>query len=362
VDGLRSEIRFLIFVGIAVAALAAAIPRVEAIRATDALPGDPDDPSIWIHKTDPSRSLIIATMKVAAPDGGLAVFGLDGKLRQFLKGADRPNNVDVEYGLDLDATPTDIAVLTERLGRRLRVYAIAANGNGLRDISAGSLPVLQGAAGDEGAPMGIGLYRRPRDGAIFAIVSPRAGPASGYLWQYRLADDGTGRAGATFVRRFGSFSGAGEIEAVVVDDELGVVYYADEVYGIHKWHADPDAPGADRELALFGTTGYQQDREGLGICALAGGKGFIVSVDQLPGDSVFHVYKREGEPGRPHDHSAEVLTFTGGADGTDGLDVACTALGPEFPDGLMVAMNSGPRNFLLYRWRDIAAHFSVARP
>lgn len=340
----------------------AALPVVSAIkafRATEPLPQDPDDPSIWINKADASRSLIIATMKVPAPNGGLAVFGLDGKLRQFLKGADRPNNVDVEYGLDLDATPTDIAVVTERLGRRLRVYAIARDGSGLRDISAGKMPILAGAPGDEGAPMGIGVYRRPTDGAIFAIVSPKAGPKTGYLWQYRLADDGTGRVGATFVRRFGAFGGVGEIEAIVVDDELGYVYYADETAGIHKWHADPDAPGADHELALFGTTGYQQDREGLGIYDLGDGTGYIVSVDQLPGESVFHVYRREGEPGRPHDHSAVLLSFTGGADGTDGLEVTSASLGPDFPDGLVVAMNSGSRNFLLFRWREIAA---AARP
>ena len=83
------------------------------------------------------------------------------------------------------------------------------------------------------------------------------------------------------------------------------------------------------------------------------GKGYIVSVDQLPGESVFHVYKREWEPGRPHDHSAELLSFTGGADGTDGLDVTSAPLGPDFPDGLLVAMNSSSRNFLLFRWRDI---------
>ena len=114
------------------------------------------------------------------------------------------------------------------------------------------MPILDGARGDEGAPMGIGLYKRPKDGAIFAIVSPKAGPRQYYLWQYRLEDDGTGRVKATFVRRFGDFSGVGEIEAIAVDDELGYVYYADEVAGIHKWLADPDAPGADRELTLFG--------------------------------------------------------------------------------------------------------------
>ncbi len=330
-------------------------PVVKAFRATESLPQDPDDPAIWINKKDPGSSLILGTMKVAAPDGGLAVFGLDGKLRQFLKGANRPNNVDVEYGLELDATPTDIAVVTERLGRRLRVYAIPQGGGALRDISAGSLPILAGAAGDEGAPMGIGLYRRPNDGAIFAIVAPKAGPKEGYLWQYRLEDDGSGRVGARFVRRFGTFSGSGEIEAIAVDDELGYVYYADEAAGIHKWHADPDASGAARELSVLATSGYQQDREGLGVYAVSGGKGYLVSVDQLPAQSVFHLYRREGEPGHPHDQSAVVLSFIGGADNTDGLDVTSAPLGPDFPDGLVVAMNSGSRNFLLFRWGDIVA-------
>jgi 3-phytase len=332
---------------------------VKPVRATAALPRDPDDPAVWMCRTDLSKSLIFGTMKVAAPEGALAVFSLDGALRQLLKGPDRPNNVDVEYGLDLDATPTDIAVLTERLGRRLRVYAIAPDGSGARDISSGQLPILAGAKGDEGAPMGIGLYRRPRDGAIFAIVAPKTGPKEDYLWQYRLEDDGTGRVKVVFVRRFGTFSGVGEIEAVAVDDELGYVYYADEDKGIHKWHADPDSPGADRELALFGTTGYEQDREGIGIYAMPGGTGYIVSVDQLPGESVFHVYRREGEPGRPHDHSTTVLSFKGGADSTDGLDVTSAPLGPGFPSGVLVAMNSASRNFLLFDWRDVAA---AARP
>jgi 3-phytase len=336
-----------------------AVAVVKALRATEPLSRDPDDPAIWINRNDPARSLIVATMKVPAPDGGLAVFGLDGKQRQFLKGADRPNNVDVEYGLDLGATPTDIAVLTDRLGRRLRAYAVAAGGSGLREISGGKMPVLEGAKGDAGAPMGIALYRRTRDGAIFAIISPKAGSRVGYLWQYKLADDGTGRVGATFVRRFGAFSGSGEIEAIAVDDELGYVYYADETAGIHKWHADPDAPGANVELALFGTTGYRRDREGLGIYDLGNATGYLVSVDQLPRESVFHVYRREGEPGRPHDHSALLASFTGGADGTDGLDVTSASLGADFPGGLLVAMNSASRNFLLFRWNDIAA---AARP
>ena len=216
------------------------------------------------------------------------------------------------------------------------------------------MAILEGARGDEGAPMGIGLYKRPKDGAVFAIVSPKAGPGSSTSWQYRLEDDGTGRVKATFVRRFGDFSGSGEIEAIAVDDELGYVYYADEVAGIHKWLAASGAPGADRELTLFGTTGYA-DRIVKASASTRCPTARVTSCRSIscPDESVFHVYKREGEPGRPHDHSAEVLSFTGGADGTDGLDVTSAPLGPDFPDGLLVAMNSSSRNFLLFRWRDI---------
>src|SRR5262249_7627765 len=140
----------------------ASLPHIKALRATDTLPHDPDDPAIWINRTDPSKSLVLGTVKVAAPNGGLAGFGAEGKLKQLLTGPDRPNNVDVEYGLDLDATPTDIAVLTERLGRRLRVYTISPDGN-LRDMSSAKMPILVGAPDDRGAPMGIGLYKRPKD-------------------------------------------------------------------------------------------------------------------------------------------------------------------------------------------------------
>jgi len=76
---------------------------------------------------------------------------------------------------------------------------------------------------------------------------------------------------ATFVRRFASFSELTAIEAIAVDDGLGFVYHADEA-------------------------------------------GDIVSVDQLPMESIFHVCTREGEPGNPQHHSRELNMARGGAD------------------------------------------------
>ena len=201
--------------------------------------------------------------------------------------------------------------------------------------------------------MGISLYRRARDGAIFAIVAPKTGPREGYLGQYRLEDDGQGGVKATFVQYFGKFSGEGEIEAVAVDDTLGYVYYADEGNGIHKYHIDPEQPRT--ELAHFGQTGFRADREGIAIYARPDGTGYLVCTDQIAGSSEYHVYRREGERGRPHDHSKVLKIIRGGADGTDGLEISSRSLGPQFPSGLMAAMNSSGRNFLLYRWEDVAA-------
>jgi 3-phytase len=270
------------------------LPPVAPVLDTAAGPHDPDDPAIWGSSTDAGRSLILGTDK-QEESGGLYVFGLDGRLRQAITPLNRPNNVDVEYGFTAGSERIDIAVLTERMQRRLRIFRIPADGGPLVDLAPSGLPVLAGQEGEAGEPMGIALYRRPRDGAVFAIVSPKTGGATDYLWQYRLGSSGS-TITATLVRRFGSFSGMGpapdepgEIEAVAVDDELGYVYYSDERFGIHKWHADPEAPGAAVEIALFGTDGYLGDREGLAVFSRADGTGYLVSSDQVEGGSRLHV-------------------------------------------------------------------------
>lgn len=320
---------------------------------------DPDDPAIWIHPSDPSKSLVLGTDKIESA-GGLYVFGLDGVLRQSMTPLDRPNNVDVEYGLAIGGQWTDIAVVTERMQHRLRVFAIPADGGPLTDLAPAGLPVLEGQIGDASEPMGIALYKRPRDGVIFAIVAPKSGAASNYLWQYRLESDRTSRLTATFVRRFGNFSRTsatpdeiGEIEAVVVDDALGYVYYSDERSAIRKYHADPDQADAARELAVIGVDGYVGDREGLAIYDTGEGTGFLVSSDQVEGGTRLKLYRRQGSSKGPHDHS-EVRTVVTVSDATDGLDVTSRAL-PGFPHGLLVMMNSSAGNFLFYDWRAVAA-------
>jgi 3-phytase len=327
---------------------------------TAAVGSDADDPAVWVNPLDPARSLILGTDKAAAPSGGLYVFGLDGQVKQIVKPLDRPNNVDVEYGLSTPGGTIDIVVVTERLRHRLRVFQITATGVTSLDNDEG-IPVLEGAPGEAGEPMGVGLYKRPADGAIFAIVAPKSGTNTDYLWQYRLTfDAASGRVSGTFVRRFGNYSGTAEIEAVAVDDALGYVYYSDEQYGIHKWHADPDDPEAGRELSVFGRTGFERDREGIAVVPHADGTGYIVVSDQLPNATRLLFYRREGHGGDPQQHEPAVAAITTSADSTDGLEVA-QGVGGAFQDGLLVMMNSRRRNFQLYRWSDVEQQLRGAR-
>ena len=269
------------------------------IGQTSSVPNDADDPAIWIHPDDPAKSLILGNDKEEVV-GGLYIWNLSGELVQEITPIDRPNNVDVEYGFELDGSTVDLVVVTERMKSLLRVFAIDRESGELSDVT-GSTGFLGELEGEEKMPMGVGLYKRPSDGTVYAIVSPKAGPTEGYMAQYRLVANGD-KVDTKLVRRFGQFSGLvpddegemeGEIEAVVVDDELGFVYYSDELAGIRKYYADPDAENAGKELAYFGREGYQGDREGLALVARPDGEGYLVSVDQIEGGSILNVLQSE---------------------------------------------------------------------
>jgi 3-phytase len=314
---------------------------------TEPVKHDTDDPAIWINRADPAASLIIGTDKDA--DGALYVFGLDGKIQweKTVRGLARPNNVDVAYDVPLGGGVADIAVTTERYANRLRVFRLPD----MAPVDRGGFPVFEGEVARD--CMGVALYKRASDGALFAIVSrsDAGAPREGYLHQYRLVDDGNGTMHAIFVRAFGTWSGKKEIEAVAVDQRLGYVYYSDEGFGVRKYHADPLAEDADDELAVVGTSGFAEDHEGISIYELDERTGYILVSNQQA--DTFRIFSREGGPGGAHDHSflASVRLSTTASDGSD---VTFRTLSPEFPGGLFVAM-ADDRTFQLYAWADIAS-------
>ncbi len=321
---------------------------------------DTDDPAIWINPTDPAKSLIIGTDKDSA--GALYVFNLDGEIieEKTVRNLKRPNNVDVEYGLILNGDTIDIAVTTERLTNKIRVFSLPE----MNELDNGGIDVFVGDS--LRAPMGVSMYKRTTDGAIYAIVGRKEGPKEGYLWQYLLNDNGNGQVIGTKVREFGNYSGIKEIEAIAVDDQLGYLYYSDEQYGIRKYHADPDAEDANKELGIIYTQDYLEDNEGISIYTINDGTGYILVSDQSA--NRFRIYTREGTsenleegtPAKPHDHKL-VKIVNVSTNSSDGSDVTNATLNENFPVGLFVAMSDN-KTYEFYSWADIAGEDLIIAP
>ncbi|WP_257090368.1 phytase [Sphingobacterium sp. E70] len=89
---------------------------------TDKVQHDTDDPAIWINPVDASKSLIIGTDK--DKDGALYAFDLSGKIVKRVGNIQRPNNVDIAYGMTLNSKKIDIAVTTEREANKIRIFTL----------------------------------------------------------------------------------------------------------------------------------------------------------------------------------------------------------------------------------------------
>lgn len=325
--------------------------RKDAVKpaiVTQALPHDTDDPAIWINPNDATKSIIIGTDKDT--DGGLYAFDLNGKIIAKSEVLKRPNNVDVAYGLLIDGKKIDVAVTTERENNKIRIFSLPD----LKPIDNGGVFVFEGEI--EHDPMGIALYTRNSDNTIFAIVGRKNGPSGTYLWQYQLTDAGNGKVGAKVVRKFGKYSGKKEIEAIAVDNELGVVYYCDEQFGIRKYKANPDL-NDNNELALFGQNQFKSDNEGIAIYKRTATTGYILVSNQQA--NTFMVYPREGTNENPNEYPlvAEIPTSTIEC---DGADVTSLNLGGPFQKGLFVAMSNG-MTFHFYNWEDFQKRIDLAK-
>jgi 3-phytase len=310
---------------------------------------DTDDPAIWIHPTDPSKSLVLGTDK-GATNGGIYVFNLDGKIdyKKSVLNLQRPNNIDIEYGFDYNGKKIDIAVFTERGRKMMRVFSLPD----MKEIDNGGIDVFVGDSVRD--PMGISLYKDAKN--IYAIVGRKYGPDGTFLWQYKLYTAANGFVEGQKVRAFGKFSGKKEIESIVVDDALGYVYYSDETVGVRQFYASPDS--SNQELALFAEKGVKNDHEGLSIFPTSNNTGYILLSDQQA--NRFHIYTREGMSGSMYEHKLLKVVKVAAKD-SDGSDVTSVPLNETFKHGLFVAMSTD-KTFHFYRWEDIAGKTLITDP
>ena len=311
-----------------------------------------DDMVFWIHPTDGSLSLVIGDDK----DGGLMVWGLDGKEVQYVEGTSY-NNLDLRYNFPLAGQWSDgtahqsVALLMVGDETGVAIDFFKVNPATRRLEAAGSLAMANGLV-----PYGGCMYRSAATGKTYVFITSKPGP----VHQYEVWDEG-GQVGGTLVRDFAVSSTA---EGCVVDDALGHVYVGEEDVGIWKFGAEPGAGSTRTPVDVTGQGGnLTADVEGLAIYYADATHGYLLASSQ--GNSTIVIYTREGDNALVGKFTVEANGTIDGVTGTDGLDVINWPMGPGFPMGLVAVHdndNSGAAasNVKFVPWEAVAGLLGLA--
>lgn len=322
---------------------------VQADYETDAVVSDgdaADDPAIWVHPKDSSKSIIIATNK----QGGLLTYSLKGKELSSVK-VGKPNNVDIRYDFPLNGEKIDFCAATDRANKNgMIIYKINRETGELSNIAARDIHAMMNTV------YGFSLYHNLKTGKFYALIVG----VKGEFEQYELFDDGKGKIDAKLVRSFevGSIS-----EGLVADDEYGYFYVSEENVGVWKYSADPTTGNKRVLVDSVGDGNLIADVEGLAIYYGLGGKGYLIASSQ--GNNSYKVYERSGN----NKFVGAFAIDDGAIDGTndtDGIDVTGFKLGKEFPYGIFIAQDGEnmdgkikkSQNFKIVKWEKIAKAMS----
>ncbi len=309
---------------------------------TTAVPDDADDPAFWLHPTMPESSLVIGTDKGTSTDGGLYVWNLNGTLQQYLA-LKHPNNVDVRYNLPVNGVNIDIAVASMRTQSRILVFKIDPSTRTLIDVTSNS-PILV-----PNLPYGLALYRRPRDGAMYAFVSSKHPDYFKRIVQVRLTGETNGRVAGRIVRELTAHNGI--IEGMVADEELGYLYCAESDSGIHKYYAD-NARHSNRLALLATEKTFKGDRKGLALYTCADSTGYLLIAS--PDDQSIKVYPRSGPANAPHQQPLLAIIRNVTKKYGVGIEASSQLVSRKFPRGVLLWHDEVDRKFRLYPWEKVA--------
>jgi hypothetical protein len=97
-------------------------PFAETINYQPKGTNDADDPAIWVHPTDPAKSLVLGTLK----QQGMDVYTPAAVVVQSITAGSghRYNSVDVVYDVTLGGLTRDLAIVTDRTTDKLHIFAI----------------------------------------------------------------------------------------------------------------------------------------------------------------------------------------------------------------------------------------------
>ncbi|WP_445269668.1 phytase [Streptomyces sp. DSM 41634] len=290
-----------------------------------------DDPAIWVHPTDPAKSVVVGTDK----KGALEVYDMTGARIQRITG-DYGNNVDLRGNIVVSADD-------EAAGGNgaMHIYRIDPATRQLKRLA--DVPT-------EVTAHGICLYTSPVSGKLYAFPNS----TSGRVEQWELAVNGDAVT-ATSVRLWDAGSA---VEGCYADETTGKLYLGEEDVGVWVYGAEPTAGTSRTKLDSTGSGGHiTADTEGI---TAAGNRIYVSS----QGSNDFTVYDRTTRAylGR---FSVSNGTAADDCEDTDGIDATSANLGPAFPQGVFICQDgsngapgtSGNQNFKFVPLQRITALF-----
>lgn len=195
-----------------------------------------DDPAVWVSDRPVAVKGAQTAGFVAGTDkkSGLYIYGLDGKILQFLPEG-LLNNVDITEGLSVGGRPQLVLGASDRTPGKIGVALYLFDPNGAGDNAVrywGSIKT------DVIEPYGFCFARR--GGEVHAVLVGHEGE----LRQYLLTADAAGQPVARLVRRaeVGTIS-----EGCAADEATDALYVNEENVGLWRYGLDP-ASGAARTL------------------------------------------------------------------------------------------------------------------
>lgn len=296
-----------------------------------------DDPAIWVHPSDNSKSLILGTDKRR----GVMVYNLAGELVQALK-VGRVNNIDVRQHESINTPSNTLVAASNRTHNSISMFTVDAKQRLV-------------ALGDIGTNMreiyGLCSYISSSGHYVFA------NDKSGLFQQYRVQVK-EGELQSKLVREFHLPS---QPEGCAADDALGQLFAGEEDQGIWFIGAEPDA-GEQAVMLQAVNEQLVDDVEGIDIYHGESERLLVVSSQ---GDHSYVLYRIAGDtqlPSLEFAHKFKVINDLSlgidGASETDGLAVTAKAL-PGYPQGILVVqdgynrMPQQPQNFKVVDWRDV---------
>jgi 3-phytase len=316
-------------------------PVLQASAQTDPVErlGDAaDDPAIWVHPLDASRSRVLGTNKKQ----GLLTYDLSGREQQLLE-VGRINNVDLRQRIQTGGKSWDLAVATQRDENSLLLFGIDAEGQ-VSELA--RLPT------DLADIYGLCVGRTP-EGQLDVFPNDK----DGRVQQYRVELNQTGQWQARLLRAFKLSS---QPEGCVVHEAEQRLFVGEEKRGIWAVDARAEVPAKPQLIMSVGGE-LQADVEGLAIYQGKPGAPSYLLVSSQGNDSYLVL---DAKPpfalrGGFRIGINQALSIDGTSE-TDGLEVSSVDFGGVYSRGLIVVQDGhkrlpdGPQNFKYLPWAEVA--------